>query len=135
MATKAATFTGRKFGIAHYEPGPYTGVILGANKSNLKDKAGNPIWFVNISIDGMPSHQYNAKWVENDASVNALAMMVTNAMDSLGIAYQPEEIAVPFDQLMQLWTTKGIVGKHVKYEVVETLGTNGTAKLQKVVFA
>ena len=137
MAIKP-TFTGRKFKDYWTTAGDFKGTVLDVNKSPKKSKDGCDQYFINISVDGHPAYAVHDRWVEDDkqTTVNALAMLTTGAMESLGIPYTADEIAdcEGVAGLIALWNTKGIVGRKVSYRIEERIGSNGTARLQKVKF-
>ena len=131
--TKKATFTG-KFGINTFDDaGNYTGVVKTVYKTNKTDKAGNTIWYINLTDESRPSYQHGARWVEKDESVNPLARFVVNLMTSLKVNFTEEEItACDFEGLMNLITSKNLLNRKVHYtiEVVE----GETASFTKVCF-
>lgn len=143
MSTQATTVTstwgGNKYATAYRKPGHYKGVLISFEKSQVN----NIDWFLKLSIDGKDSNkvQVQNRW-QNDTNksaeqqtktLNALAMMLVNAMDSLGITYDQSDIeGKTFEQLVALTTTKGLIGKQVNYEIRERQGES--AKLQQIIF-
>ena len=139
MSTAKSTWSGNKYATAYRKPDHYTGKILAFEKSQVNDVD----WFLKLSIDGKDPNkvQVQSRW-QNDTSkpeeqqtktLNALAMMLANAMDSLGISYEPEDLSdKDFTQLVALVTTKGLIGKKVSYELRERDGKS--RKLQQIIF-
>ena len=139
MSTAKSTWGGNKYATACRKPDHYTGKIIAFEKSQKNDID----WFLKLSIDGKDPNkiQVQSRW-QNDTSkteeeqtrtLNALAMMLANAMDSLGISYEPEDLSdKDFTQLVALVTTKGLIGKKVSYEIREREGKS--RKLQQIIF-
>lgn len=136
-----STWTGSKYAQAYRNPGHYEGKIIAFEKSQVNDVD----WYLKLSINGKDQNkiQVQSRWqkktdapVEQQVkTVNALAMMLTNLMDSLGVAYdiQNDITNKSFDQLIGLIQTKALIGKEVKYEIRERTGSTG-AKLQQIIF-
>ena len=82
-----------------------------------------------------------SRWQNNPAkteeeqirTLNALAMMIANALNSVGIAYEAEELQnKTFTELVGLVASKGLIGKEVSYEISERDGES--RKLQQIIF-
>lgn len=139
MSNVKSTWGGSKYANAYRKPGHFTGKFIAFEKSQVNDVD----WFLKLSIDGKDPNkvQVQSRW-QNDTSkseeeqtrtLNALAMMLANAMDSLGISYEPEDLSdKDFTQLVALVSTKGLIGKKVSYEIRERDGNS--RKLQQIIF-
>lgn len=139
MSTVKSTWSGNKYATAYRKPDHYTGKIIAFEKSQVNDVD----WFLKLSINGKDPNkvQVQSRW-QNDTSkdeeqqtktLNALAMMIANAMDSLGISYEPEELqGKTFTELVGLVASKGLIGKEVSYEIRERDGEK--RKLQQIIF-
>lgn len=115
--------------------GHYTGVIVSAEKASSQKVENATVWFVNLSIDGKRNVQVQNRWVDDGQvkTVNALAMFIAGALDSLNIDYDETELAdKSFEELMDIFKTKNLIGRKVHYELQKRQGE--TAMLDKVVF-
>lgn len=139
MSTAKSTWGGSKYATAYRKPGHYTGKFIAFEKSQKNDID----WFLKLSINGKDPNkvQVQSRWQNNPAkteeeqirTLNALAMMIANALNSVGIAYEAEELQnKTFTELVGLVASKGLIGKEVSYEISERDGES--RKLQQIIF-
>lgn len=139
MSTAKSTWSGNKYATAYRKPGHYKGKLIAFEKSQVN----NIDWFLKLSVDGKDPNkvQVQSRWQNNPEkteeeqirTLNALAMMIANALDSAGISYEAEELQdKTFTELVGLVASKGLIGKELSYEINERDGE--TCKLQQIIF-
>ena len=139
MSKVKSTWSGNKYATAYRKPGHYKGKFIAFEKSQINDID----WFLKLSINGKDPNrvQVQNRWQNNPEkteeeqirTLNALAMMIANALDSVSIAYEPEDLQdKTFTELVGLVASKGLIGKEISYEIAERDGKK--RKLQQIIF-
>ena len=63
-----------------------------------------------------------------------LAIFTSQALDACGINWSEEDLSKTFDEIAELWDTKGLIGKDVKIKVRKELGDKDGVEFTRVEF-
>lgn len=144
MSTAKINFKKSQFNQPWAETGTYDVTIAEVNAGRRKndagelvpltDQSGNQIWFVNFNLKNHRGRAIQNSWSESDKTVMAFAIFTSRALDACAIDWTEEELSTDFKGLIDLWTSKGLVGKEVKIKVTKELGTDQSKEFTKVEF-